>query len=129
MRYTFRKEERLCSQAIIEQLFKDGKSFAIFPFRIVYNTVDLPANVPAQVTFSVAKKRIKRAVDRNRIKRLMREVYRLNKAAHYEHFESKRKQCALLIMYLGPVGLEYAEAEQKIIRVLARLIKEHEGDS
>ncbi len=127
VRHTFKKEERLCSQAIIKQLFEDGESFAIFPFRLVYKVIDLPANVPSQITFSVAKKRIRKAVDRNRIKRIMREVYRLNKSKHYEHFEKSEKQCAMLLMYLGPKDLKYAIAEEKIIRVLKRLIKEHES--
>lgn len=125
MRNTFKKHERLCSKLLLEQLFKDGKSFAVFPFRVVYKIAELPSDSPAQVAFSVPKKKFKRAVDRNRIKRLMKEAYRLNKQIHYDHFRMSGKQCALLIMYLGKGDIEFAEAQQKIIRLLQRLTKEN----
>lgn len=128
MRNTFKKQERLSSKVLLEQLFKEGKSFAVFPFRVVYKVAELPSSSPAQVAFSVPKRKFKRAVDRNRIKRLMRESYRLNKQLHYEHFRTSGKQCALLIMYLGKGDIEFAEAEQKIIRLLKRLTKENVED-
>ncbi|MGB4845545.1 MAG: ribonuclease P protein component [Ferruginibacter sp.] len=77
-RYRFKKEEKLKSRKTIEQLFKEGKSFSNFPFRILWMLND-KATAPLQSGFAVSSKHFKKAVDRNRIKRLMREAYRLQK--------------------------------------------------
>ena len=80
--YTFKKEERLCNKKLIDELFHNGSSFLCYPFKVSWLLVDEPAQFPAQVLFSVSKKRYKRAVDRNLIKRRMREAYRLHKQQH-----------------------------------------------
>ena len=74
--YTFKKEERLCNKRLIDGLYHNGSSFLCYPFKATWCLSDLPAPFPAQVLFAVSKKRFKRAVDRNRVKRLMREAYR-----------------------------------------------------
>ncbi|ANQ50838.1 ribonuclease P protein component [Flammeovirga sp. MY04] len=80
-RATFPKSEHLKSRSQIEQMFKDGQSVFCFPFKIYYSlSSDVEnASIPPQVLFSVSKRGFKHAVDRNRIKRQLREVYRLNK--------------------------------------------------
>ena len=75
----FYKEERLCSKKSLDLLFKNGSSFLLYPFRITYLFIDEVHPYPAQVVINVAKKRYKRAVDRNLIKRRTREAYRLQK--------------------------------------------------
>lgn len=76
-RRTFRKSERLCSKKVIDALFAGGnKSFSAFPLRVVY--MERPEPV-SQVLVSVSKRHFKHAVDRNRVKRQIREAYRLNK--------------------------------------------------
>ena len=77
--YSFPKEERLCSKKLIAELFRKGSSFNLYPLRFVILKNDLPQNPFPQVLISVSKKHFKKAVDRNRIKRQIREVYRLNK--------------------------------------------------
>ena len=72
--FSFSKAERLCSRKAIDKLFAEGKSFTLFPLRILH----LPQETN-QVLISVSKRRFKRAVDRNAIKRRIREGYRLNK--------------------------------------------------
>ncbi len=79
MKKTFSKEERLCSSSLIDKLFHDGSSFVVYPFRIVYLPITAKLPVGVQVLVSVPKRRIKRAVMRNKIKRKIREVYRLQK--------------------------------------------------
>ena len=77
--YSFPKEERLCSKKLIAELFRKGSSFNLYPLRFVILKNDLPQTPFPQVLISVSKKHFKKAVDRNRIKRQIREVYRLNK--------------------------------------------------
>lgn len=74
--YSFGKEERLCSGALVSELFSEGKSVSSFPVRIVYHLYPLERVQGVQVLFSVPKKRFKRAVRRNRVKRQFREMYR-----------------------------------------------------
>lgn len=85
VRNTFSKEERLCSKRSIEDLFANGSSFVLFPFRVVYRIERdaLGSSAPVQVLFSVPKRRFKKAVTRNLLKRRMREAYRLQKGSFY----------------------------------------------
>ena len=78
--YTLCKAERLNSKILIGKMFEGGvsKSFSIFPIRVVYMPVE-QGEVPATILISVSKRRFKRAVKRNRVKRKIREVYRKNK--------------------------------------------------
>ena len=80
----FEKDERLCSRKLIETLFSSGKSVSAFPFRIQYLFVPRVENaVVSQVMFPVPKKRFKRAVKRNLIRRRAKEAFRLNKNLLY----------------------------------------------
>lgn len=78
MRNTFPKRERLHSKKLIEKLFKEGKSVKLYPLRFIY--LPLPEAEHTQVVFSVPRRNFKKAVDRNRIKRQMREAYRIHKS-------------------------------------------------
>ncbi|MCR5643513.1 MAG: ribonuclease P protein component [Prevotella sp.] len=77
----FPKQERIISKKLIEQLFENGHSHSltVFPLRAVYQVVEASGNYPVQILVSVSKRHFKHAVDRNRIKRQIREAYRLNK--------------------------------------------------
>lgn len=79
--YKFKKEEKVTGEDRIDSLFAKGKSFVAFPLRVVYLNTQFSIPSPISVLVSVPKKRIKSAVKRNRIKRQVREAYRLNK--HY----------------------------------------------
>ncbi|MEL6358617.1 MAG: ribonuclease P protein component [Bacteroidota bacterium] len=93
IRATFKQEERLKSRKRIEELFKEGKAVNLPPLRLLYLPCDeLPNH---QVLFTVSKKRFKRAVTRNKLKRRMREAYRLNK-----HLLTPRKDIHFLIGYI-----------------------------
>ena len=117
---TFTKAERLTGKTSIDRLIEKGKSFNSFPFRIVW--LEVPENtVPAQIVISVPKRIYKRAVDRNRLKRLIREGYRKNKFMLGEHLSEKKIH--LLLVYTSKTIMEYNEMEEKIISALQLLIK------
>jgi ribonuclease P protein component len=124
---TFTKDERLSSRKLIEQVAKEGKSFLVHPFKVIALETALESNHPAQVMMSAAKKRFPRAVDRNRIKRLMREAYRKNKHVLYAPLNEQNKKLALMLIYVGAELPEYKLAEDKIILILQRLSKQNEA--
>lgn len=120
--HTFTKEERLRSRLLIGELFSDGSSFFLYPFAVHYR--EIPAGSlpqPAQVAFAVSKKRFKRAVDRNLLKRRMREIYRLNKVKFYDQLNACNKQVVFLVSYSAKDILPYAQLEEKLLPALDRL--------
>ena len=110
--YTFKKEERLCSIKLLEKLYNNGSSFLVYPFRITWLISELPAAAPAQVVISVSKKKFRKAVHRNLLKRRMREAYRLNKATFFYSFLSK--PMVLGINYIGNEIHDYHIMEKKL---------------
>jgi ribonuclease P protein component len=78
-KFTFKKEERLNREKWIQELFEKGSSFILYPFRIVYLPHPDPLYPAHQVLISVSTRNFKKSVDRNTIKRRIREAYRLNK--------------------------------------------------
>ena len=110
MRYTFPKKEKLKSKKLIEQLFSEGKSVTAFPLRLIYLKTPLNYDVKAQTGVSVSKRHFKRAVDRNRIKRLMREAYRLNKAYYFNNITA---QYAFMILYIGKEKPKFIDVDSK----------------
>lgn len=79
MKYSYGKKEKLKSRKQIEKLFSEGISVASYPLRMVFIASDHDSDFPFKVGVSVSKKKVAKAVSRNKIKRLLREVYRLNK--------------------------------------------------
>lgn len=123
---TFRKEERLCNKRLIELLFHEGSSFIFYPFRITFLPSDL-ISAPAQVIIAVPKRRFKRAVDRNLLKRRIREAYRLNKKAFlYDFLVQKNHTLLFSIQYIGKEIHDFAYLETKLISTLGKLQKEYD---
>ena len=113
--YTFKKEERLCSKRLLEKLFHNGSSFLLYPYRIVWLAEKLPAEVPVQVVINVPKRRFKKAVDRNLIKRRIREIYRLNKSEQlYSYFSGSEIQLLVGIHYVGKDIPDYGFMDKKL---------------
>ncbi len=121
-RYTFKKDEKLKSRKAIEQLFEKGKSFSNFPFRVLWKFKETPGSV-LQSGFAVSSKHFKNAVDRNRIKRLMREAYRLQKNELQGQLKQQQKQLAVFFIYTGNELPEYDLIFKKTGSALIRLIK------
>lgn len=130
--YTFRKEERLCSRKHLDLLFKNGSSFLLYPFRVSYLFIDESTDVQAQVVINVPKKRYKRAVDRNLLKRRIREAYRLNKQDKlYLPLPTDRGLLLFSIQFVGKDKYEFAFIEKKLIATFKRfqnLLQPNETD-
>lgn len=130
MKQTFKKEERLHEKKLIGTLFKEGKSFYKFPFKVVYLKLEEAQAYPAKVLISVSKHNFKRAVDRNRIKRLIREAYRKNKhllPGENADSEVSRTTWVIGLIHRGNVIPEYEEVEKKIILILQELMKNEQA--
>jgi len=121
-RSTFKKEEKLKRRKLIETLFKQGASFPNSPFRVLYFFPE--ENIaPLQSGFAVSGKHFKKAVDRNRIKRLMREAYRLQKTLLTENLKKQGKFMIVFFIYTGNEISEYKHVESKMLSALKRLNK------
>ncbi|MFZ4521128.1 MAG: ribonuclease P protein component [Bacteroidales bacterium] len=127
MKKTFTKEERLCSHRLIGMLFAKGSKFHLSPFRINWSRV-LPDETtsPVQVMMSVPKYNFRRAVDRNLVRRRMKEAYRLNKQLLYDNISGTGTQIVFCITYTAKEIVAYSLIEAKIILLLQRLIEENE---
>jgi len=120
---TFNKEERLCSKKLIDLLFKNGSSFLLYPFRVSYLTIDTEYKYPVQVVINVSKKRFKRAVDRNLIKRRTREVYRLQKQLQlYSYLTDTNELLLLSVQFIGKQIYDYSFFEKKMSGVFKKLV-------
>ncbi|HMQ00650.1 MAG TPA: ribonuclease P protein component [Cyclobacteriaceae bacterium] len=116
-KFSLHKSSLLSKKKNIQELFNKGSSFTLYPLRVYYLAV--PDEEKTQVLFTVAKKNFKKAVDRNRIKRLMREAYRLNR---YE-FEIPQK-LHIAYIYIGNEILPFQIIEAKLKATLKKLMKD-----
>ncbi|MCC8152993.1 MAG: ribonuclease P protein component [Tannerellaceae bacterium] len=121
-RYTLAKEERLSWKRYIDLLFQKGKSFVAFPLRVIYLSVEEEMPAPVSIMISVPKKKMKRAVKRNLIKRQIRETYRLSKYDLIQPLGEKGKSMLVAFLYLDKEIHGYADmkkAMNKALRILA----------
>jgi len=129
MNETFSKEERLCRQKIIQQLFTSGLSISAPPLKARWLYSSLPTSFPLQIMIVVPKASFHEASDRNLIRRRIRESYRRNKSLLYESLTTTGKQMVIVIMYTGRKILPYSRVDEKIILLLQRLKNENEKAS
>lgn len=125
--FTFKRLERLKSRKLIEALFKDGQSFGAYPLRLVWREIQPPvSSYPIQFTVSVSKKKFKKAVQRNRIKRQVREAWRLNKPRLYKALQPSGKQFAFMVLYTANELFEYQEIEKSMQKIIRKFLYERQ---
>lgn len=124
--YTFGKHERLCSKKLIDALFLSGHKFILFPYSVHWMVCPrelLPPGTPAQVLIATSKKKFHHAVDRNRVKRLTRECYRLHKPTLYQYLDSHDTSIVLALNYIHNEILSYQTLNHKFDRLTSMLIE------
>ena len=122
--FTFHRSERLKSRKTIDRLFKSGEALLVYPLRISWvaqeDDLDVP---PVQFALSVPKRRYPKAVQRNRLRRRIREAYRLHKHLLYEGLSQHPKRYALMAIYVGKEELSYADIETATKKWIKRFLK------
>ena len=122
---TFRKRERMVSNLLIEALFENGSSQSVsaFPLRAVYQMIERrDGHAPAQILISVPKKRFKHAVDRNRVKRQIREAYRRHKSQLWEGV-AEDKEMLVGFIWLSDRHYPTREVETRVAKILQRVVR------
>ncbi|GAA3566665.1 ribonuclease P protein component [Snuella lapsa] len=117
MTATYPKKEKLKSKKLIEQLFSEGQSVSAYPLRLVYIQTTFNDGTQFKTGVSVSKRNFKNAVDRNRVKRLLREAYRLNKAIYFNNITT---QYAFMILYIGKDEPSFELVETKMKRLFEK---------
>ncbi len=120
MGQTFPKKEKLKNKKLITQLFEEGRAITSFPIKLIYLRTEVSNGVKIQTGVTVPKKNFKSAVQRNQIKRLLRESYRLNKASVFNNSEGS---FAFLFLYLGKEQPTYQNINVHLTKVLDKFIK------
>ncbi|GHT42878.1 hypothetical protein FACS189437_10770 [Bacteroidia bacterium] len=119
--HSFTKTERISIQKEIDLLFAEGASFPVYPLRIIYLEKKPVSGVPVSILVSVPKKRFKRAVKRNRVKRWIRESYRLNKDALCESLAAADKGLLIAFVYVGKELYDFATMETAMKKALHKI--------
>ena len=128
MNQKFPKSEKLKSSKTIESLFLGGSTYSKYPIKVFYLPKTILSDTKEEIeihqaAFAVPKRNFRSAVDRNRVKRQLREVYRLNKPI----IETSGKKFVMLFLYLGKVKPKYSELDRAMVKLLIN-IKEEIGN-
>jgi ribonuclease P protein component len=122
--FSYGKEEKLKRQKLLEEIFSKGKTFTIYPVKIFYLQPSTPLDFPVKAGVGTSGKHFKKAVERNRIKRLLREAYRTEKVPLYEFLNATNKQVILFLLYVDKTLPVYVTLKTKMNLVISKLIKQ-----
>lgn len=121
---TLKKSEKLKSSRIIGELFKTGETVTVSPLKLFWKLDDTNQSVPARMAVTVPGKNFKRSVDRNLIKRRIREAYRLNKHNFVDFLSDKNLSLIFIFLYLPKTICSYQQISEAIIKILT-IISDH----
>jgi len=127
MGFTFKKEERLCSRQLIDRLYAEGHRLMAFPYSVQWMTLESgePLSHPTtQVMIVAPKRKFHHAVDRNRVRRLTRECYRLRKHALYDFLQQHGLTLVFSMVYIHNEIMSYDQLGHKMDKLLAALQKD-----
>jgi ribonuclease P protein component len=119
---TLKKDERLCSQKVIGEMFSSGESFLSYPLKVVFQKTESTQPFPVQAAFTVSKRNFKRAVKRNLLKRRMREAFRLNKSGFYDELAAKELHIAVMFVFIGKDPIEFPIIEKAMISAFKKVL-------
>jgi len=125
MAFSFPKKEKLKSKKLIEQLFDKGKSVSHYPIKLIYLKTESPSDIKIQTGVTVSKKSFKSSVKRNRIKRVLRESYRLNKHHIFNNIEGN---FAFLFLYLGKEMPQFQEVEECMLAIFQKILSKEKNE-
>ena len=126
-RFRFPKAERLCSKTLINRLYSDGHRFMVFPYSVQWHVETL--DVPCQVLIVAPKRKFHNAVDRNRVKRLTRECFRLHKNTLHTFLRERGISITLSIVYVHTEILPYEKLYSRIEKMTSQLMSEIANES
>lgn len=121
--FTYSKKEKLKSRKQIEAVFAQGKSFTFFPVKVFYLLPEESMNFFVKTGVGVSGKYFKKAAERNRIKRLLREAYRLEKLPLHTYLEQSNKQAVFFLLYVDKTLPQYADIKKSMFAIISKLIK------
>jgi len=116
--YSFSKEERLCGKKSISLLLAGGNKYFLYPFSVKWIELSVTERPSIQLLAIVPKRYFKKAVDRNKIKRFIRESFRKNKELLSAPLKEKNKNITLMLLYNSRKIESYKEVESKITLIL-----------
>ncbi len=122
--YSYNKKEKLKSRKLIEELFAKGRPLSAFPLKVFFVLLPVTAEQTVQAGVGVSARNFKKAVDRNRIKRLLREGYRLNKETLHTVADEQQKKLAVFFLYTGKELPDFTLINEKMRAVLIKLTDE-----
>lgn len=121
--FSLGKKYKLCSKVVIDDLFESGKTVKSYPLIAITKTIEFEDKIPFKIVFSAPKRNFKKAVQRNRIKRICREAVRLNKSILESYLIENNKQLALFLVYSSKDELNSKQLEKKVIKLFNEIIK------
>lgn len=121
--FSFGKDEKIVGEGIVDALFENGQSFVAYPLRVVYILHPEQKSPPISVLISIPKKRVKSAVNRNRLKRLIREAYRLNKRVVSDLCMERGFRLDIGFVYVKDEMVQFADIMKAMKKAIAELSK------
>lgn len=122
--FSYQRKEKLKSRKLMDQLFAAGKSVSVFPVKAMFNEIDAAIDFPVKAGVGVSSRNFKKAVDRNRIKRLLREAYRLNKQPLLDFATSNNKNIAVFFLFVDKTLPDFEMLQNKMPVLIDKLIKQ-----